>query len=622
MGSGRSASESLKRRAEKSLQRGRIEEARELYRRVCERNSSDAQAWHMLGAVNGMLGRLDEAEQCCRRVVGLVPTAHGPYVNLANVLGMLGRTAEAEACYRRAIGLAPGDAQAYVNLGNLLMARGRLDEAETRYREAIQYDPRSAEALSNLGAALCELGRAEEAEEACRGAVVIAPDFADAHVNLGNALSLQLNAGEAERCYRLALRYAPDNARAHANLGRALQTLGDYQGAAASYERALALNPGDLGTVADRAGLYERMGDLEGARRTLTPLIERQADDVRVGLALAVVAERSGDHRDAARILERCLSAARRDGDRADVHFALGEVYDELENYEQAFRHYEIGNSLDRHPVDEDAQRAMIDARIAAFSAVSLQRLPRATADFQKPVFIVGMPRSGTSLVEQILASHPGVYARGEAGDIAAMAAAVADRFGLSGGYPAGVGEVTQAAVDELAREYVQQAEGVAGGAVRITDKTPLHFLELGLVQLVLPGSRVIHCRRDPRDTCLSIYFHRFNRRHAYASDLRSLGIFYRMYARLMRHWSEVLSVPVMHVRYEDLVAEQEAMSRKLVDFCGLEWDEHCLRFFESKRYVNTPSYDQVRRPIYTGSIARWKHYEGFIGPLIDALEG
>jgi tetratricopeptide (TPR) repeat protein len=576
----------------------------------------------MLGAANGMLGRLDEAEQCCRRVVGLVPNAHGPYVNLANVLGMLGRTAEAEACYRRAIGLAPNDVPVHVNLGNLLMARGRLDEAETHYREAIRYDPRSAEALSNLGAVLCELGRAEEAEEACRGAVAIAPDFADAHVNLGNALSLQLNAGEAERCYRLALRYAPDNARVHANLGRALQTLGDYQGAAASYDRALALNPGDPGTVADRAGLYERMGDLDGACRTLTPLIERQTDDVRVGLAFAVVAERSGDHRDAARILERCLSAARRDGDRADVHFALGEVYDEMEDYEQAFRHYEIGNSLDRHPFDEDAQRAMIDGRIAAFSALSLQRLPRAAADFQKPVFIVGMPRSGTSLVEQILASHPDVYGLGEAGDIGAMAAALPERFRMGGGYPEGVGELAQSAVDELALEYIQRMEKVAGDAVRTTDKTPLHFLELGLIQIVLPGARIIHCLRDRRDTCLSIYFHRFNREHGYAADLRSLGIFYRLYERLMRHWGEVLSVPVMDVRYEGLVAEQEAVSRELTGFCGLEWNERCLRFFESGRPVNTPSYDQVRRPIYTKSVARWRHYERFIEPLLEALEG
>ncbi len=622
MGAGRSGNESLKRRAEAFFQRGRIAEARELYRKLCKRDSSDAQAWHMLGAANGMLGRLDEAEQCCRRVVGLAPNAHGPYVNLANVLMMLGRSAESESCYLRAIGLAPNDAQAYANLGNLLMAQGRLDEAETRYREAIHHNPGSAEALSNLGAVLCELGRAEESVEACRRALAIVPDFADAHVNLGNALSLQLDAGEAERCYRLALRSAPDNARAHANLGRALQTLGDYQGAAASYDRALTLNPGDSGTVADRAGLYERIGDLDGARRTLTPLIERQTDDVRIGLAFAVVAKRSGEHRDAARILERCLPAARRDTDRAQVHFALGDVYDELGDYGQAFRHYELGNSLDRYAFDEEAHCAMVDGRMAAFSAASLRRLPASKVEFRKPVFIVGMPRSGTSLVEQILASHPDVCARGETGDIVAMAATVAERFGLSGGYPEGVGGVTQGAVDELAREYVQQAERVAGGAARITDKTPMHFWELGLVQLVLPGSRVIHLRRDPRDTCLSIYFHRFNRQHAYASDLRSLGIFYRMYERLMRHWSEVLAVSVMHVRYEDLVAEHETMSRNLVDFCGLEWNERCLRFFELDRYVNTPSYDQVRRPIYTKSVARWRHYERFIGPLLEALEG
>jgi hypothetical protein len=232
------------------------------------------------------------------------------------------------------------------------------------------------------------------------------------------------------------------------------------------------------------------------------------------------------------------------------------------------------------------------------------------------------MMRSGTTLAEQILASHPRVYGAGELPLLGRLIESLPRRLGTGDGYPEAVRRLDRATTRALAAEHQQRLKGLGGAAERVVDKMPANFLALGLIATLFPRARIIHCRRDPIDTCLSCYFHDFGPSIPYTLDLRHLGLYYRAYERLMAHWAAVLPVPVFELRYEELTADQEAVSRRLVAFCGLEWDERCLRFHETRRVVRTASQLQVRQPLYRGSVGRWKRYEAFLQPLRDALAG
>ena len=251
-----------------------------------------------------------------------------------------------------------------------------------------------------------------------------------------------------------------------------------------------------------------------------------------------------------------------------------------------------------------------------------MARLPRARVHSDRPVFIVGMVRSGTTLVEQILSSHPDVYGAGELPDITEITRALPGFLGTGDRYPECLPKLTPEAADVMARRYLDRLTQIAPKARRVTDKLPGNFMYLGLIEFLFPGARIIHCMRDPVDTCLSAYFQDFSNNHPYAYDLSNLGAFYRGYLKLMAHWRKVIHLPLLEIKYEDLISDQERVTRSLVEFCGLEWDNRCLQFHETKRFVGTASHDQVNRPLYRESIQRWKNYERHLEPLLAALNG
>jgi hypothetical protein len=307
---------------------------------------------------------------------------------------------------------------------------------------------------------------------------------------------------------------------------------------------------------------------------------------------------------------------------RQALHFAAGEFLDRQEKYDAAFEHFHRANALSGLRFDASAHAAHIDGLIRAYSAEAMKALPRATHGSQRPVFIVGMPRSGTSLVEQILSSHPAVFGAGELNDVNALAAQLPEHLHTRQPYPACLGELTGARLDTLAAGYLRRLQDLDAQASRVTDKMPHNYLHLGLINLLFPEARVIHCTRDPRDTCLSIYFQSFSPAHSYATNLANLGFYFREYLRLMEHWRRVLEVRMMEVNYEELVADVEGVSRRMVAFCGLDWDPACLEFQASGRRVSTASYEQVRQPVYTRSAGRWRHYARHLEPLFQALDG
>jgi tetratricopeptide (TPR) repeat protein len=296
------------------------------------------------------------------------------------------------------------------------------------------------------------------------------------------------------------------------------------------------------------------------------------------------------------------------------LHFALGKLYDKQKSYDRAFGHYRRGNDLEPVQFNRAAYRDWVSAVIETYNPEFMLRAPRARNTSEMPVFIIAMPRSGTTLLEQVLASHPLVHGAGETGDIASVSA---ELLPLIRG-----GTMTEKALDDHANRYLARLESLAGGAARVTDKTVNSFMDLGLIQLLFPKARIIHCVRNPLDTCLSCYFSKLSGSHPYSYNLDDLAAFYLQYHRIMQHWKRVLDLKFMEIRYEELVRDLEAGAKSMIDFLGLDWDPACLEFHKAQRQVTTISYDQVRKPIYTSSLNRWTHYAAHIEELRQALEG
>ncbi len=607
-------------RARELYTANRLQEALALYQKLFRLDNRDVQACHMAGAIAGMSGDFATARFYCEKVVSFNPPNQGPYLNLANILMATGHPEEALQRFQQALQLAPNDPQILTNLSNLHAQLGQFEQAIVCLQKAIKVNPRYPEAFNNLGNLYRELSQMEAAESCFRQALNLKPDYPDALCNLGALLSDQLKFSEAESCYKAALQYAPDNPAALRNLGDLYQSTGDFDRARARYEQALQQSPSDTRTVSSLANLHERCGDMTKALNLLAPLADVRHSDADLSIIHSKLLSKQGDDKAAVDILSDALELAARPTNVIDLQFALGDVYDHAGEYDRAFDCYFRANELDasRHP----AQNAVssLQSTAAFFSKDRLSKLPRSSNRSELPIFIVGMPRTGTSLVEQILATHPLVSAGGERGDIFTIIDSLTAESQQGREFPDLLESTSPDILDRFAQRHLDQVRTLAADSARFTDKTPLHGLHLGFISRLFPASRIILCKRNALDTCLSVYFHRFNAFHGYAQRLETLGAFYKAYYELMQHWSETLDIEILTVQYEDLVKDPEDHIRRIIDFCGLEWDSDCLSFHKNKRTVNTPSYDQVRRPIYTNSVERWRHYESHLDPLRAAL--
>jgi len=380
----------------------------------------------------------------------------------------------------------------------------------------------------------------------------------------------------------------PVDAVAHNNLGETLLEPGRLDEAEASLRRALQIRP-----------------DYLKVRLSLASVRKVKADDENL-VALVAADEASRD-------------STLPGEDAVCLHFALGKSYDDIGDHEKAFPHFLEGNKLKRATLDYDPDETArrIDSIMRNFDMATMDRLRGGGDPSHLPIFILGMPRSGTTLVEQIISSYPGVHGAGELSDLKAIV-----RRNIAGtAFPDNLRLLDQAQLAAWGAEYVAGLQRRAPAAQRITDKMPANFLAVGLIYLMLPNARIIHVKRNPVDTCLSCFTQLFKDGQEFTYDLAELGRYYVGYARLMEHWRKVLPAGVfLDVQYEDIVAGQEAQSRRIIEYCGLEWNDACLDFHQNKRAVRTASMTQVRQPIYQSSVERWRPYEKFLGPLFDAL--
>jgi tetratricopeptide (TPR) repeat protein len=608
---------------------GRLDKAEALYRAVLKQQPEQPDALHLLGLIRQAAGHPDEAEALIRRAIAAGGRRPVYLSNLGAALLMRGRLEEAEASCREAVRREPGLADGHVNLGVVLSKLDRCDEAVVVLRQAVRLAPAHANGRLALGNALQKKGELSEAIAHLREAVRLAPGNAQARESLGSALVACQQALEGLTHLREAVRLDPSSANARHKLGMALNLCGLAEEAAASFREAIRLDPSHAGAHNSAGSSLKNWGRIEEAVAEFKEALRLEPGHAAALQQLAELAT-SGHYRltdeEAARLGER-LGAAGGElslDDACDLGFAQAVILERAGRHDEAFELYRQANDLRRQwsekqglGFDPHATRRFVDETIAAFTPAFFERV-RSWADASEvPVFVVGMPRSGTSLVEQILASHPSAFGAGELLDMSELFKSLPHRLG--GPYPQCLERLGPRATRDMAGEYLSRLAGVGGAALRVVDKMPLNVMRLGLIATLFPRAKVIHCRRDPIDVCLSCYFRNFQS-VTFATDLRHLGQFFNQYQRLSRHWEAVLPMPVFHVDYEELTANQEDVSRRMVEFVGLPWDDRCLRFFETPRAAHNASALQVRKPMYRSSVGRWKPYEKHLGPLLEEL--
>jgi tetratricopeptide (TPR) repeat protein len=604
---------------------GQPQKAVEHGERAVALNPQGADAHNNLGIAYFDLGDYERAIVCYDRASAARPRFAEAASNRGNALRQLRRHAEAEAEYRRALTFNVSYAEAYNNLGSVLRDLERPEEAEQAYKRALTLKPNYLEAYNNLILALKDQEKYDEALAAVQHAMKLSPQNADALAYLGaiyvdqkkldlafdalrKSLALQPNKPEtlsmmgrahfetgdtlkAVEFYKRAIAFKPDFADPYNNLGNALKELGRFDEALAAFETCLTLNPNSTGT-------YVNLAD---AKKFTS------RDDKHL-VAIEHWLGKSDE-----------LSEER----RMQLNFAAAKAYDDLKRYDEAFPLFLKANAQKRktYTYDEATIIGYFDRIRQTMTADLIGKQSGSGFATNLPIMVMGMPRSGTTLIEQILASHGDVTPGGELKDLSETVNSVRGKSGQPAPYPEFVDVLTGDEMARIGQAYVTRLKHRAPQARRLTDKMPSNFYFLGLLHLALPGAKIIHTNRSPVDTCVSCFSKLFAAEQTQTYDLAELGRYYRAYHGLMAHWREVLPAgSFLDVRYEDVVADTEGQARRILEFCELDWDPRVLDFHRTQRPVKTASSSQVRQPIYSSSVARWRNYEKYLGPLLAEL--
>lgn len=537
-------------------------------------------------------------------------------------LHQAGRRQEAEALYRQVLARKPNHAAAAHFLGLLLHQTGRTAEGMDLLEQSVQLQPTNPDFLNNLGTVMRDVGRVAAAIDFFRGAVDLRPEQLAARDNLASSLKQIGQFEEAEDIYRGTIARNPFHVRALIGLAETLQEAGRLDEALSVFREALNMRPKDADLLHGLGvGLMEK-GKLDEAADLFRQAVAVNPGMARAWLMLTQVKRQKERDAELAGMEAQHAKAPQDSLARMQLSFGLGKANDDLKDYGRAFDYFTEGNAIRRKGIDYDPARtrAEFDAMKTVFDAGFFARHKPSDITDDAPIFIVGMPRSGTTLVEQIIASHPQVYGAGELG---ILKKAVGKQFPatMPGGFPWGVSDVDDRDFAEAGQAYLDMLHARYPNMRHVTDKMPGNFLLVGFIHMMLPKARIIHCARDAAATCLSIYkVHFRGDSHRYGYDLGELADFHNLYTDIMAHWHKVLPGVVHDVRYEDFVADQDVQSRALIDYLGLPWDDAVLSFHETDRPVRTASAAQVRQPMYQGSVDLWKRYGDRLKPLLDRL--
>lgn len=496
-----------------------------------------------------------------------------------------------------------------------------FQKAEDVYRQVLDSDPENPDALHLLGLIASRTGRHAEAIDHIRRALGRQPDNVTFQKNLAIVYHQSGDLEKSARTNARVLQLAPQDSSVRLELGKTLLAQNRLQHGITVLSQLLETNPNHTAARQHLICAHRQMGDRIEVERQCRKLIELEPANTRAFFSLSELPlDAKTQQHDMHRLNELLSTNCLGDEQRKDAHFALGNLYDRSNQFDLAFEHYALANRLKGAIFDPDLHAQVVSSLIETFSRKLFSSINVTGSDTEQPLFIIGMQRSGTTLVEQIVSSHPQVYAAGELPTLSRLAAKLPELIGTSLPYPRAVARLDHHAAKLLASAYLDSLPGEASKFQRVTDKRNSNFHYLGLISLLFPNARVIHCQRDPLDTCLSSFFQNFDH-VVHSFDLRHLGLYYRQYERLMKHWAQAAPIQIYSVRYEELVRDQQAATRRLLGFCGLDWHECQTRFESNGRPVNTASLWQVRQPIHQRSVDRWKNYERHLQPLKEALD-
>ena len=569
--------------------KGEYAQARQLLEEVLGTLPRYADALHLLGILAQQTGKSSEALELLGQSIAIAPENPIFHHNLGKLQAQLGDSLSAARSYQRTLELDPQNMQCWVQLGDLLAEKGEYVHAEQCYANALKLDMNDEDNWMRLARCLRHQDRLDEAISVYLERLKRNPTNVRLLIDTGLALTKRGNLSQSAKALQEAVRLDPSSAEAQYNLGVVHAELGDFEAAKQAYEESLRLDPASTQPYPNLAAIIR----FKGGEALIGEMERRSQDD-------------AGD---------------------VNLHFALGKAHDDAGDYDASFAHYLKGNAQARTRLrySTEAQWGFCRSVMQHFDRKTVSRLAKDGLDSKVPLFIVGMPRSGTSLVEQILASHPQVYGAGELTLLQRELMAALGASSLKSLVGVDIGRFTAMPAEQrqaVAAKTLAAMRKLAPDAARITDKMPQNFLLLGLLHAFFPAAKIVHCRRDPLDTCVSCFTVLFGDGQEFAYDLAELGEYYGMYAALMKHWEQVLPAgSLLTIDYEEVVTDIRKSAERLLAHCGLPWDEACVSFHETKRAVQTASVYQVRQPLYRSSVGRSRRFERHLGPLREALE-
>jgi tetratricopeptide (TPR) repeat protein len=609
-------------------QNGKLDDAAKELEKSIELQADNAQALNNLGIIHYDRRKFQEAVDLYKRALEARPNMAEALNNLGNALRITGDVDGAMNAYQDALTYREVYPEAYNNLGTLLQQDKRLEEAEHALRKAVAQNPRYIEAYNNLATLQAAQKKEVDALRVLGDALKIAPKNPQ---TLLITAKIQLRRGShaaAEQAARLALQEEPENAEALTVLGQVLHETDRYDEALQMLERAVKANPNSPEALNFYGVALKSVGRLDEAREYILKALKLNEGMFGAYANLNDLVDFSeGEGEQLFNKMDAIFeSATNPEADQfLALHFAYGKALDDRGEHERALKHYITGGKMKRAQLEynEAETFGFFDAIRDAVPKEAFENRKYEGLDDDRPVFIIGMPRSGSTLVEQILSSHPQVYGAGEVKYLSRAIAQLRDRFPSLPKYPQMMAKLTPAQLDIVAKKYLDALTAGAGDAERVTDKLLTNYFFVGLIHMLYPNARFVNTQRDPVDTCLSGFTKLFKDDMPHSYDLSELGRYYGKYRELMEHWHKVLPTGVLTtVQYEDVVADTEKEAKALIEFLGLEWDPKCLDFHKSDRPVKTASVAQVRKPIYKTAVKRWKKYGDGLQPLVDAIDG
>ncbi|HTT08594.1 MAG TPA: sulfotransferase [Gammaproteobacteria bacterium] len=610
--------------AEEYRRCGDLANAAKCYRDYLRETPGDAERWHALAGLEYQRGRIPEAIQTLKKAIALRPTFIGYINDLGRLYFSAGRLVEAESCYRRVVSAMPDMATAHYNLATVLSQQQKTELTIESFERAIALRPDYFEAIFNLGLAYVSLEQFGRAEQCLVTAARLMPQRSEVHNRLAYIYEKQGRHEAAVEALRLAVTHDRKDATLNINLIRMLYRTGRTDEAIAKLRELLAVDPTNVKARISLAKILRDCGDIHAAEQEYLAALERDGNSVDACFDLVLIKKiTSADQWLAKKIDQLLAQPGQTDKIRSALHFASGKIHDDLNEYAQAFSHYSEANRIRLKSLPPPPTQEENDGYFHAIQSVFTRGFLQSSQGnpSTRPLFVIGMLRSGTTLVEQILSSHPDIHGAGELEYFHNIANKLDVITGCQEKYPKACCLLSNEHMRKITNHYLELLGKHSLVAKYVVDKMPGNYLYLGLIKMLFPNVRIVNCLRNPLDVCLSNYFQTYDvNEHSYAYDLLAMGRQYLFYEKIMRHWHAVMPGQILDIQYEDVVDNTEVESKRMIHFFGLEWDSRCLAFYARKGNIRTASKWQVRQPIYKHSKERWRNYEPYLHPLKELL--